>query len=151
MRVLGCILAAGAALTAIGANPEKTPAEMSMRLELFVDNIEDSVAFYTAVLGFERLEGSANYAPVRNGAVLIGIGSAKGLRDTHYFNPQLKQERKGLGTEIVLEVADVQGYFTKVQDSGYPILSPLVKRPWGQTDFRVADPDGYYLRITSKD
>jgi hypothetical protein len=24
-----------------------------------------------------------------------------------------------------------------------------VRQPWGLTDFRVADPDGYYVRFTS--
>ncbi len=30
------------------------------------------------------------------------------------------------------------------------MIEPLLVRPWGLTDFRVADPDGYYLRITSR-
>ena len=28
------------------------------------------------------------------------------------------------------------------------ISDPLELRPWGLSDFRLADPDGYYLRIT---
>ena len=26
----------------------------------------------------------------------------------------------------------------------------IVRRPWGLQDFRVIDPDGYYLRITHR-
>ena len=123
---------------------------MSLRLELFVDDLDRSIRFYTEVLGFDRLDGSAGYVPVRSGSVLIGLGRAKTLPAGHYFNPQLKSDRRGLGTEIVLEVDDVEAMFDHVQTSGHRILSPLQKRPWGATDFRIADPDGYYLRITSR-
>jgi lactoylglutathione lyase len=36
-----------------------------------------------------------------------------------------------------------------VRRSGYPLAAPMQDRPWGLRDFRVADPDGYYLRITT--
>jgi uncharacterized glyoxalase superfamily protein PhnB len=35
-----------------------------------------------------------------------------------------------------------------VVKAGYRLLEPLRERPWGLRDFRVVDPDGYYLRIT---
>jgi len=54
-----------------------------------------------------------------------------------------------VGVEIVLEVDDVEGWHARVGASGYPILESLQDRPWGLRDFRIADPDGYYLRITS--
>jgi hypothetical protein len=31
------------------------------------------------------------------------------------------------------------------------VVEPLRSRPWGLTDFRVTDPDDYYLRITHGD
>jgi lactoylglutathione lyase len=126
------------------------PLGMSLRLELFVSDMEKSIDFYTRVLGFERLKGQPNYVPVRSGSVLIALGPAKGLPLKHHFNPEVQTARRGLGVEIVLEVDDVQAAFEKVKATGYPILSPPQKRPWGATDFRVADLDGYYLRITSR-
>ena len=151
MKFFAGLIVATAALTLSGAIPSGAPPVMSLRLELFVDDISESVEFYTTILGFEALEGSAGYAPVKNGAVILGLGMAKSLPKSHYFNPQIQAERRGLGTEIVLEVEDIDQYFAKVTKSGYPILTPLKKRPWGMTDFRVTDPDGYYLRITSKE
>jgi lactoylglutathione lyase len=32
----------------------------------------------------------------------------------------------------------------------YPIESELKLQSWGMKDFRITDPDGYYLRLTSK-
>jgi predicted enzyme related to lactoylglutathione lyase len=52
--------------------------------------------------------------------------------------------------EIVLEVDDVDGYQERVAEYGHPILEPLRERPWGLRDFRISDPDGYYLRLTSR-
>ena len=123
---------------------------MSIRLELFVDDMEKSADFYTNALGFERLKGQPDYIPIRSGSVVIGLGPAAKLSKQHYFNPELRNSRRGLGTEIVLEVNDVHAHFAKVKAAGCSILTPPQKRPWGATDFRVADPDGYYLRITSR-
>ncbi len=50
---------------------------------------------------------------------------------------------RGLGVEIVLEVDDVHVMYENAQSHGYPIEEPLQKRPWGLTDFRLVDPDGY--------
>lgn len=127
------------------------PRGMSLRLELFVADLEKSSDFYTNVLGFERLKGGPNYVPVQSGAVVIGLGPAKGLPKRHHFNPEVQTDRRGLGAEIVLEVDDVASLFKKVEATGYQgIVSPLRKQVWGLTDFRVIDPDGYYLRITSR-
>lgn len=126
------------------------PEGMSLRLELFVDDMDESIEFYTEVLGFERLNGGEDYEPVQCGSVVIGLGPAAKLPKQHHFNPELQNARRGLGTEIVLEVDDIQVMFDRVSDSGHKILTPLRERSWGATDFRIADPDGYYLRLTSR-
>jgi lactoylglutathione lyase len=127
------------------------PQGMTLRLELFVTDMQKSIDFYTNVLGFERMKGEPDYVPVRSGQVLIALGPAAGLPKKHHFNPEVQNSRRGLGVEIVLEVDDVKSFFEKVKATGYKgILTPLQKRSWGATDFRVADPDGYYLRITSR-
>jgi lactoylglutathione lyase len=37
-----------------------------------------------------------------------------------------------------------------VLDSGHPVFELPQQRPWGLWDFRIVDPDGYYLRVTSR-
>ncbi len=107
-----------AALAGEGKTNPK-PREMTLRLELFVTDMEKSIDFYTNVLGFERLNGQPNYVPVRSGSVEIGLGPAAALPKMHHFNPDVKTSRRGLGTEIVLEVDDVEGFFKKVKADGY--------------------------------
>jgi len=149
---LTLVILAVAIAFAAGEEPASPkPQGMSLRLELFVSDLQKSIDFYTKVLGFERQAGSPDYVPVRSGAVVIGLGPAAGLPKRHHFNPEVQSGRRGLGTEIVLEVDDVNAFFAQVKSTGYTSgLSSLRKQPWGATDFRIVDPDGYYLRITSR-
>ncbi|GAA8850548.1 hypothetical protein DUHN55_34370 [Helicobacter pylori] len=55
------------------------------------------------------------------------------------------------GTEIVLVVVDdVQAERDRLVAAGIDLADDLTDRPWGLTDVRVQDPDGYYLRITDR-
>lgn len=122
---------------------------MKLRIELFVENIEESVEFYSTVLGFTVPKViDKNYVPVTNGNVEIGLAEMRKLPDNHPIK-SAEGEQKGLGVEIVLEVEDLQSIYNNVVDHGYPIHAELSKQPWGDEDFRIVDPDGYYLRITS--
>jgi uncharacterized glyoxalase superfamily protein PhnB len=85
-----------------------------------------------------------------SGIVRIGICDQATLGKTHYFSPGALQARKGVGTEIVFEVDNFDAFFQRVAKSGYAIHEGVAMHSWGLRDFRVVDPDGYYLRITGK-
>lgn len=121
----------------------------ALRIEIFVHDIDRSVDFYERVLGFTRETASPDYVAIRHGAALIGIGAMSHLSAGHPLKSSAG-ERSGLGVEIVLEVDDVEVAFVAARTTGHPLLSPLQDRPWGQRDFRLADPDGYYIRVTSR-
>src|SRR5215204_2436092 len=38
----------------------------------------------------------------------------------------------------------------RVLDSGHPVFGPPQQRPWDLWDFRIVDPDDYYLRVPSR-
>jgi lactoylglutathione lyase len=128
------------------------PEQMSVRLELFVQDMDQAIAFYAHILGFEVLRREENYARLRNGTFILGLGPIAKLpaESGGYFTRSRLRSARGLGVEIVLEVDDVHVAYEHVQSCGYPIEEPLQKRNWGLTDFRLVDPDGYYLRITSR-
>jgi lactoylglutathione lyase len=125
---------------------------MRVRLELFVEDMETSIGFYTRVLGFEVARNEpGDYASLRNGDVVLGIGPISKLSEGDgYFTRDIASSRRGLGVEIVLEVEDVNEWHRRVVASGHPVFEPPQKRPWGLRDFRIVDPDGYYLRLTSR-
>jgi lactoylglutathione lyase len=53
-------------------------------------------------------------------------------------------------TEIVIDVDDVHATRDRIVEQGIEPTEDLQKRDWGLTDFRVTDPDGYYLRFTGR-
>jgi uncharacterized glyoxalase superfamily protein PhnB len=43
----------------------------------------------------------------------------------------------------------VDAEYIRAKTAGLNIVKPIQDRPWKARDFRLADPDGYFLRITS--
>jgi lactoylglutathione lyase len=121
---------------------------MKIRLELFVSELGTSIQFYEEILGFTKGYVGTDYAEVFNSAVEIGLCLMDKLPEEHPLKTKSSDERKGLGVEIVLALKDLESLYNKVKNSAYPISSDLQLQPWNLRDFRLVDPDGYYLRIT---
>lgn len=125
------------------------PAQL--RLELFVADIAIARRFYVGVLGFEAgPEGYGGYTPVSRGNIQLAFNSNDRLPDDHPVKVG-RDDRPGRGVEIVIEVDDIKAAYAHVQASGWPISSEFATHPWGLSDFRIIDPDGYYLRISTPD
>jgi lactoylglutathione lyase len=120
---------------------------VTLRCEIFPRDLDSTVDFYTTVLRFtldrDERQGDSPYVALRRGEVLLGAAS----RDTDVARDQ---RRPPTGVELVLEVEDVLGELDYVRRQGWPVEEDLVARPWGLRDFRVLDPNGYYLRITER-
>lgn len=130
---------------------ERADAGMTLRLELHVSKPERSIDFYTNILGFTLIRAGGDYSELQRDAVTLGIGLAEGLDEENYFSPEIETDKKGLGVEIVFEVNDIRRFYEEVKQTGYPIREDIGYRPHGLTDFRLVDPDGYYLRPTSRE
>ena len=118
-------------------------------MELMVKDMKASVRFYNQVLGFEA-SGTEAFMELSRGQVTINLCPSHTLPDHHYFvRKGLRTvSQPGLGVEIVLAVDDVEALYKHcVLSSPNAICEGLVSQPWGLTDFRVVDPDGYYIRI----
>jgi lactoylglutathione lyase len=92
------------------------------------------------------------YVPVSAGRVRIGLQCRSALPAEHHFRPAHFAGPRGVGVEIVVEVDDVEAAYAQARDAALQRggqIEPLATRPWGQTDFRLIDPDGYYIRVTS--
>lgn len=123
---------------------------MTLRLELFVEDIAVSRDFYTRVLNFTTNAAATDgYTPLSNGQVILSLNRHAALAEDHPVRTA-PHERPGRGIEIVLEVDAVDALYAHVCAQGWPLASPLQQQPWGLTDFRLVDPDGYYLRLTAK-
>lgn len=51
--------------------------------------------------------------------------------------------------EFVFYAEDLPALYTHVQEQGWLVDGELQRQPWRVDDFRIVDPDGYYLRITT--
>ena len=120
---------------------------MRLRMELFVDDMDASIAFYSQLLGFRLARRDAGYAVVRRGHVVLGIGL---LANTGWAGAGAS---RGAGVEIVLELDEVAEVSALYEHCAARVtgVEPFQPRPWGLYDFRLRDPDGYYLRVTHGD
>ena len=125
---------------------------MRLRIELFVDDLDTSIGFYAGI-GFAVERREHDYASLRWGDAVIGLGPVAKL-PPRGPGPGFTQERlagvRGAGTEIVLEVDDLDVAHAAVRAAGHTLAAEPTDRPWGLRDFRLTDPDGYYLRITTR-
>ncbi|HET9871869.1 MAG TPA: VOC family protein [Propionibacteriaceae bacterium] len=122
---------------------------MTMRVEIFPsDDLGSTIRFYVEVLGFvlvrDESATEAPYVALERGEVKIGAAA----RCRHH--PDLDHRRPPTGVELVLEVDDLDSELDRVRSRGWPIEEELTRRPWGLRDFRLLDPNGYYLRITER-
>lgn len=120
---------------------------MTLRVEIFSDDLDALVDFYTRVLRFgvdrDERAHSPGYVAMSRDAVSVGAAQREDI--TH-----LAGRRPPAGTELVLEVDDVEAEMASVERSGWSLEEGLTDRPWGLADFRLLDPAGYYLRITNR-
>lgn len=125
----------------------RTQATAALRVEVFVADLDAFVDFYTQVLGFavtdDRRTTDSPYAAVALGSARIGAVRAWGEVDA-------AARSVPTGTELVLEVDDVEAAHRRAAASGWPVAEGLTERPWGLRDFRLFDADGYYVRVTGR-
>ena len=128
---------------------------VGVRFELFVDDVEASVRFYATTLELTPPEtwSSDGYVPLTGGAVTIGIQNHANLPADHHFSRERLAGPRGVGVEIVIEVEDVDRAYAVASaeaERHRGRIEPLGDRPWGARDFRLIDPDGYYVQVTSR-
>jgi len=122
----------------------------TLRLELFTRDLRRSLEFYRRVLGFEKeTERPGAYTPLAKSSVRVALNRHSELDEEHPIR-LAADERAGRGVEIVLEVDDVEAMYQGIVSEKWPRSAELKGQPWGLTDFRVVDPDGYYWRVTSR-
>ena len=99
------------------------------------------------MLGFDladdRRATDSPYAAVALGAARIGAVHSWG-------DVEAAARSVPTGAELVLEVDDVDAAHRRAVESGWPLAEGLAEQPWGLRDFRLFDPDGYYVRVTSR-
>ena len=120
-----------------------------LRLELFYDDVDRALEFYTEVLGFTaRPSDYDTYRPIERGGIRLALQTMDVLDEGHPLRRGGPGAPPGQGVELVLEVPDLEELYQRVLAAGVDV-TPLERQAWGLVDFRVVDPEGYYLRFTT--
>lgn len=110
--------------------------------------------FYSK-LGFEILR--EDLPAGKNAYLVMGLednmlcfyGGNNVIYQQKYFSRFPANTVPGYGVEIIIQVEDLNKYYQQVS-SQIQIFEPLQLRHWGLEDFRITDPFGFYLRVTSR-
>ena len=129
------------------------PALSDIILELHVPDFEKVKEFYKK-LGFEVVwerepEGFKGYLVMKRGnSILCFCAGNNEVYNHPYFKEWSKDTKRGFGVEVVIFVEDIEKYYEEVKKFA-KVVEELELKPWGDKDFRVEDPFGYYLRFSS--
>jgi len=118
----------------------------SLRIELFPSNLHRMIEFYTNILRFTLLQHKDNYAYLGRDNIFIGAIEAESP-DSWDQRQSYRQPPKGI--EIVIEVDDLQQERDWIVAKDWKLDADITLQSWGLRDFRLVDPDGYYLRLTT--
>jgi catechol 2,3-dioxygenase-like lactoylglutathione lyase family enzyme len=120
---------------------------MSLRCEIFPDDLDATVRFYVDALGFavvaDQRGADQSYVGLERDGVRLGAAWRPPVAEPDVRRPPI-------GVELVLEVDDLGAARDQVARAGWPVDEDITQRPWGLADFRLLDPSGYYLRVTER-
>jgi catechol 2,3-dioxygenase-like lactoylglutathione lyase family enzyme len=121
--------------------------------ELSVSNFQESLYFYTAILGFkiEYQREETNFAFLSFQGSQIMISSGNEAQDSAWYTGALNYPR-GRGIHFQFEVERIAPLLERLRENGYPIKGNP-EEFWFRKDdallglkgFLVMDPDGYLL------
>jgi uncharacterized glyoxalase superfamily protein PhnB len=119
----------------------------ALSASLTVNDLQQSLAWYRDVIGFtvdnqyER-EGKVMGVALKAGDVRILIGQDDGAKGWDRV--------KGEGFSLMITtVQDVDELAARIKERGGTLESEPADMPWGARVFRVKDPDGFKLAISS--
>ncbi|WP_444684604.1 VOC family protein [Alkalicoccus luteus] len=119
------------------------------RIELYVSDIDQSLAFYQHVIGLNMQDRNDRCGRFNTEGFSLLVTSEEVLKKDHYFYRSNPTDDKGRGIEIIIVVEDAETVLNRCIDYGYALETKIVTYPWNMRGFNVVDPDGYYIRVTS--
>jgi uncharacterized glyoxalase superfamily protein PhnB len=129
------------------AQPESFRAR-SLGASLTVKDLPASLAWYQNVLGFtidqrHEREGKLVGVSLKAGEVRMLLGQDNGAKGWDRV--------KGEGFSLMFTTTqDVDAIAARIKENGGALVTEPTDMPWGARAFRVKDPDGFLLVITSE-
>jgi catechol 2,3-dioxygenase-like lactoylglutathione lyase family enzyme len=110
-----------------------------------VNDIEQSVHFYTNILGFIVIEEMTDGAVLQGVIVKAGVCTI-GLSQDDWAKG--RNRKKGEGVRVWCKTAqDIDVMATRITAAGGQLADKPENQPWGVRSLSVKDPDGFLLTI----
>ncbi len=119
----------------------------SLMASITVNDMATSVAWYRDALGFEvgqqfEREGKVAATRINAGAVRLLLNQEDGAKGA--------DRKKGQGISLQLSTSqNIDAIADRAKAHGASLLSEPADMPWGARIFRLQDPDGFMLVISS--
>ncbi|PCJ28299.1 MAG: hypothetical protein COA97_01315 [Flavobacteriales bacterium] len=125
-------------------------ALQSLTPNLMVNDVEETIEYYTDVLGFTLLmtvpeTGKLDWAMVKRNEVVMMFQSAKSLKEGL---PRLAGEKPGGGLTFYIKVDRVTEIHEELFDNEVEIISDLDSTFYNTIEFSIVDINGYILTFS---
>lgn len=120
---------------------------------LYVENVEESIAFYENAFGFSRkfITPESDYGELSTGETTISFASKKlagqNLKEG-FIESNLNN--KPFAIELGLIADDVPETVQKATSFGAVLITEPTQKPWEQIVAYIRDPDGFLIEICTK-
>lgn len=109
-----------------------------------VSDIAETLEWYTANLGFEKIGSVPGRPPYVYASMRLGPVEIMLLNLAGYEKPDLRARRPAGLWDVYIRVDGVDALYATIEGKPF-IQSPLTHRPYNDWEFEVRDPNGYVL------
>ena len=114
-------------------------------ISLNVDDVTASAAFAKQHFGFnEEMSADGFVSLSRQDAGFHLIFLRTGLSS---FKPDSMRDRRADGLLVAFVVDNIDAEYTRLQEEGVTITTPIQTEPWGERFFQVTDPNGVVIQL----
>lgn len=152
MNRISAILTLAFVLGAFPINAQQTDKNMkyqSLTPNLGVKSVNETVKFYTEVLGFKQVasvpeSGELVFAIINAGNVNLMFQQLESLRDEY---PELNDHSEKMAATFYIKLQNKNSLYEKMKDTKY-LVKELHTTPYGAEEFALCDNNGFILTIT---
>lgn len=119
---------------------------------LMVNDVEETIEYYTDILGFTLLKtvpekGNPDWAMVKRNDVILMFQSAKSLKDEL---PKLKSKKPGGGLTFYIKVDRITELHEELVENEVEIIADLESTFYDTIEFSIIDNNGYVLTFSEE-
>jgi uncharacterized glyoxalase superfamily protein PhnB len=124
----------------------------SLTPNLMVNDVEETIEYYTDILGFTLLKtvpekGELDWAMVKRSDIVLMFQSKKSLANEL---PRLKGEKPGGGLTLYIQIDGITELHEELYHNEVEIISDLESTFYDTIEFTIVDVNGYILTFSEE-